>query len=169
MRKIKILTWPSASGKTTLAEALLRLPWWEKPINYTTRQPRNDKELDDYVFLTEKQYFKKMQNGDFLTTTSYSWNYYATWNINHLNDIVLVLAPDAREQVVSKCSSSHSIATYFLAIDEETQADRLMERDWVIDENRVSDIKTMTPSTNCILLEAIHPHSLLLNLLTNDI
>jgi guanylate kinase len=43
-----------------------------RPIQYTTRKPRNDKELDIYVFLTRTQFMDKLDNGDFAEFTEYN-------------------------------------------------------------------------------------------------
>ena len=55
-------------------ETLLRdyPDYFSRPIQYTTRQPRDDKELDIYVFLTQDQFFIKLANGDFAEFTEYN-------------------------------------------------------------------------------------------------
>jgi guanylate kinase len=60
----------SASGKTTLQEELLKRDW-NRPYNFTTRKPRSEEELDEYVFITKEQFFEKMEKGDFLENTNY--------------------------------------------------------------------------------------------------
>jgi guanylate kinase len=41
---------------------------YKQVVSFTTRKPRNDEELDTYVFLTRKQFARKMFNGDFMET-----------------------------------------------------------------------------------------------------
>jgi guanylate kinase len=48
-----------------------------KPLQFTTRKPRDDKELDDYVFLTKEQFIRKLDNGDFIEHIVYNGEYYA--------------------------------------------------------------------------------------------
>lgn len=45
---------------------------FKRPIQYTTRLPRDDSELDTYVFLTKPQFYTKLENGDFIEFTEYN-------------------------------------------------------------------------------------------------
>jgi len=49
---------------------------WKRPINFTTRKPRSEREKDEYVFIDEKTFMTKFANGDFLEHTNFNGNYY---------------------------------------------------------------------------------------------
>lgn len=49
---------------------------YNSSLNFTTREPRNEKELDDYVFLSKEQFLYKMEKGDFAEYTFYNGNWY---------------------------------------------------------------------------------------------
>ena len=120
MKTLVILTWPSWSGKTTLQQELLNR-WWSRPLNFTTRKPRTkerienlsssppwedflSEELDEYIFLTEWQYMKKLINWDFLEHTNWYGNWY--WMSKFLPewDVIAILDPVGRAQVMEKAA-----------------------------------------------------------------
>lgn len=90
---VALVTGPSASGKSTLQDALIK-KGWVRPINYTTRPPRNDKELDEYVFIDQDAFAKKARNGDFAEWTQYRRQLYAmTKYLDYSKDNVIVVDP----------------------------------------------------------------------------
>lgn len=168
MRRVMIITWVSASWKTTLQEKLLER-WWKRPINFTTRKPRNDFEYNEYVFLTREQFLEKLNNGDFLEFTNYWWNFYwvsnmfKTWKVegieirNNLgNDLCIILDPVWRAQVMEKLSRENiEIIDVYINISPELQRERLENRwDWE-DEviKRSNDFKWFHPTDKSIILD----------------
>lgn len=78
--KLFILYGPSGSGKSTLlAEIIKKMPThfiWPV-VTYTSRLPRaNEINGNDYYFISEKDFLKKLNSGFFIHTTNYSGNYY---------------------------------------------------------------------------------------------
>ena len=147
-KNLVIITWISASWKTTVQQ---ELEWrgWLKPINFTTREPRSDRELDEYVFLSREQFFKKLKNDDFLETTSYNWNNY--WISKHIfkdddsqEDMCVVLDPIWRATVLEKVvrwELECNLTTVYLDCSKDLQRKRLEERwDSVLEiRNRTKD------------------------------
>ena len=75
-----VISSPSGAGKTSICKELLRLDDKIRPsISVTTRKPRNN-ETDgiDYIFITEKDFNKKISNGSFLEYANVFNNKYGT-------------------------------------------------------------------------------------------
>lgn len=75
-----VISSPSGAGKTSICKELLRLDDKIRPsISVTTRKPRNN-ETDgiDYIFITEKDFNKKILNGSFLEYADVFNNKYGT-------------------------------------------------------------------------------------------
>ena len=75
-----VISSPSGAGKTSICKELLRLDDNIRPsISVTTRKPRNN-ETDgiDYIFITEKDFNKKISNGSFLEYANVFNNKYGT-------------------------------------------------------------------------------------------
>ena len=75
-----VISSPSGAGKTSICKELLRLDGKIRPsISVTTRKPRNN-ETDgiDYIFITEKDFNKKISNGSFLEYANVFNNKYGT-------------------------------------------------------------------------------------------
>jgi guanylate kinase len=64
-----IITGVSASGKTVLQEDMLQRGF-NKPINFTTREPRYEDEVDDYVFLDEDRFIYLLRKDIFIDHTN---------------------------------------------------------------------------------------------------
>lgn len=155
-KNIVILTWVSASWKTTLQEELQKRGW-KHPINFTTRKPRNDAELDNYVFITKEQFTKKLVKWDFLEYTIFNDNFY--WVSNTLtqnNKYIIILDPIWRAQVMEKLARKwQKPITFYLWIDESIQYDRLNKRWTTIEEinERMKDNLWFHPTPDCIHLD----------------
>ncbi|MGB2601020.1 MAG: guanylate kinase [Candidatus Omnitrophota bacterium] len=65
---IIIVSAPSGSGKTTIVSGLVEgLPDIKRSVSYTTRAPRQDeKDGIDYIFISQEEFKKKIENGEFL-------------------------------------------------------------------------------------------------------
>ncbi|HET8976303.1 MAG TPA: guanylate kinase [Solirubrobacterales bacterium] len=78
--KVFVITGPSGVGKGTLIAKLLdAVPELELSISATTREPRPG-EVDgrDYHFLTDGEFERRVDAGDFLEYATYSGNRYGT-------------------------------------------------------------------------------------------
>lgn len=150
MNNLLIITGISASGKTTLQDELLNR-WWKKPQNFTTRKPRSDNELDEYVFLDKDKYFIKMRNWDFMEHTNYNGNWYAISKYLPEWNICIVLDPVGREQVLEKVAREwldYNITCVYLDINKWLQEQRLTNR-WDSPEQkrmRKTDLQWFSPS-----------------------
>ena len=77
---IIIISAPSGSGKTTVVERLLaELPRVKRSISCTTRPPRQgEEEGRDYFFVSEGDFRRKIENGEFLEWEETFGNFYGT-------------------------------------------------------------------------------------------
>ena len=77
---IFILSAPSGTGKTTVCQLLKqKLPNLKLSISHTTREPREGETEDkDYHFISQNNFEKKIQNGEFLEWAKVFNNYYGT-------------------------------------------------------------------------------------------
>jgi len=76
-----ILAGPSGVGKSTLCERLVReVPGFERVITATTRAPRpNEVDGRDYHFLSEEEFCRRRDAGEFLETAKvHKGGYYGT-------------------------------------------------------------------------------------------
>ncbi len=154
--RIVIITGVSASWKTTLQEEMLK-NGWARPINFTTRKPRNEEELDEYVFLTKNQFLTKYWNWDFLEQTNYWWNFYGvSRHLPKWKNLCIVLDPVGRA-IVSEWFSRRGIEyeTYYLRISPETQEQRLFARGDDEEEviKRKRDFQWFSPTNKCVILD----------------
>lgn len=154
MNKIILLTWVSWSWKTTLQEHLMDKYGYVKPINYTTRKPRDkktileleenkqwwesldetpllewftSKELDEYIFCTKDQFELKMRNWDFAEFTMNYWEYYWILNqIDYSKDNCIIVDPVWAAVFRKKFLLEwREFTSVFLDISEEEQEYRL--------------------------------------------
>ena len=88
--KIFILSGPSGAGKTTLKQELLCLPSinFTYSISYTTRRPlQGEHNKKDYFFISEKQFQKKIEKGDFLEY-AFVYGYYCGTDRKYVENIL---------------------------------------------------------------------------------
>lgn len=75
-----IISAPSGSGKTTLCELLVKeVPRLVRSVSLTTRPPRRgETDGKDYIFVSEKEFRKKIENGSLLEWAKNFGYYYGT-------------------------------------------------------------------------------------------
>jgi guanylate kinase len=80
MAKVFVITGPSGVGKGTLIEQLLdRVPELELSVSATTREPRpGEEDGREYHFLSEAEFERRVEDGDFLEHAAYSGHRYGT-------------------------------------------------------------------------------------------
>lgn len=147
-----IITWVSWSWKTTIMRNLLRKypEIYGKPIQYTTRKPRSDSELDEYIFLTHEQFIKKLTNWDFIEYVEYNWELYAVsvyFDREKVN--IFIAEPVGRESLKKyfKLNWVKYVAAY-ISLDEDEVKKRLEQRGsnvWEI-KKRLNDFKYFSSS-----------------------
>lgn len=78
--RLFVISASSGTGKTTLARELLREDKnLIQSVSYTTRHPRPDeKNGQDYFFVTKKEFFAKMKKNGFLEWANVFGRYYGT-------------------------------------------------------------------------------------------
>ncbi|HNT26904.1 MAG TPA: guanylate kinase [bacterium] len=84
-----VISAPSGTGKTTLVTALRkRFPFLEQSVSCTTRPPRTgEKSGRDYLFLTEEEFRRRIDEGAFLEWAKVYGHYYGTpkdWLIDRI-------------------------------------------------------------------------------------
>ena len=80
MARVFVITGPSGVGKGTLIRTLLeRVPELELAVSATTRSPRPGEEDGvDYHFLTDEEFVRCVEAGDFVEHAAYSGRRYGT-------------------------------------------------------------------------------------------
>lgn len=105
--KLIIISGPSGSGKTTVVNELCKLePQLQRSISVTTREPREgEKDGIQYYFLSESEFKKKVEKGEFAEWAEYNSNYYGTLkatiknNLENNKEIVLAIDVQGAEQL----------------------------------------------------------------------
>ena len=80
MARVFVITGPSGVGKGTLIRTLIgRVPELELSVSATTRRPRaGETQGVDYHFLSDDEFERRVQSGDFVEHARYSGNRYGT-------------------------------------------------------------------------------------------
>ena len=79
MKKLLVLAGPSAVGKTTISDEIMRQNGkFTLSRSATTRAPRGDGHDDEYVYLTRDEFLTAIESGDILEHTEYSGDLYGT-------------------------------------------------------------------------------------------
>lgn len=141
------ITGNSWSGKSFLGEELIK-QGWKEVISFTTRPPRNDSELDRYVFVTDEMFEQLKAEWRFMESVEYKGNKYALSAHLPQSHCFAIVEPNGREQVLNWSWPFHKVHTTFIEISEEERRRRLLERDWNLD--RKND--NFAPTENCLIL-----------------
>ena len=79
MRKLLVIAGPSAVGKTTVSDEIIRQNSKITLIrSATTRAPRGDEHDSEYVYMTREKFASAIASGDILEHTEYSGELYGT-------------------------------------------------------------------------------------------
>jgi len=123
-----LITWNSASGKTSAGYELKKRGWKEL-LSFTTRKPRGDHELDEYVFLTKETFVSKNNAWHFLETVEYNWNFYWLTRFAPKWKVFAIVNEEGRNAVEENSFLlPHKLTKVFIDIDEETRKERLIKR-----------------------------------------
>ena len=128
-----VISSPSGAGKTSICKELLRLDDKIRPsISVTTRKPRNN-ETDgiDYIFITEKDFNKKISNGSFLEYANVFNNKYGTLAssteklLNNNYDVLFDIDWQGTQQL---SQNNNNILTIFILPPDKAEIERRLKK-----------------------------------------
>jgi len=135
IRKLVILSGPSGTGKTTLANLFEEnnREQYQTVRTVTTRTPRFAGE--PYIFTTETEFLKIMERDGFLETTCYNNALYGSpketveeiWQNNKTP--IWVINPNGRQQIIDRKYENIQVLSVFLVATPFLVYERLVERD----------------------------------------
>jgi guanylate kinase len=133
--KLLIIAGPSAGvGKDTILRMFLQKhPDWQKPLSVTTRLPRQgETHGSDYEFTNEKDFKKRVKDGEFLEWEETVGNLYGTPQ-KPLEDLLkanhsIILRKDVRGAISIKKKIPHAITVCLLTDDWQMLEERLRQR-----------------------------------------
>lgn len=122
-----VLAGASASGKTEVAKVLAKKYNIEKVITTTTR-PKRIHEVDgaDYFFISNEEFLKKIQDGDFVEYTEYNGHYYGSSKDQISSNKCIVIDP--KGMAAYRHLNDKRIVIFFLDSLEKTRYKRMLER-----------------------------------------
>lgn len=136
---------PSGSGKTSICRAVLdKTQGIENSISTTTRSPRGaEKNEVDYYFVSEEEFLKKIEAGDFIEHASFSSKRYGTEKINiarsanNGNDLLL----DIEVQGVSQLKNlyKNQVVTIFVFPPSFTELEKRIRGRGTEDESKIQE------------------------------
>jgi guanylate kinase len=128
-----VISSPSGAGKTSICKELLRLDNNIRPsISVTTRKPRNN-ETDgiDYIFITEKDFNKKISNESFLEYANVFNNKYGTLAssteklLNNNYDVLFDIDWQGTQQL---SQNNNNILTIFILPPDKAEIERRLKK-----------------------------------------
>ena len=78
MKRAIIIVGASGVGKTTVANVILENPQFCLVRSATTRKPREDGNVSEYIYLSSEEFGDAVKNGEMLEFTEYGGNFYGT-------------------------------------------------------------------------------------------
>lgn len=151
-QNLVLLTWNSASGKSSIWRKL-KEQGWKEVLSFTTRVPRGDYELDEYVFLTEKQFKEKQKLGHFIESIEYNWHYYALSAYMPYDNMFAIVNPHGRTEVEeNQHLFPHSLTKFFIDIDDNVRLERLKKRGDSLPNIKQRMLDNFKPTKNCVIV-----------------
>ena len=133
--KLFVISGPSGSGKSTLAKRAVAQTKMELSISATTRAPgANEVEGKDYYFLSEEDFLRKVEAGEFLEYAQVFDNYYGTptkpvqEKLVQGKGVVLEIDVQGAQQVFGKLSAGQAEGILILPPNEKELRRRLQGR-----------------------------------------
>jgi guanylate kinase len=124
MGRLLILEGPSGAGKTEAMKLLVRNTPVVKPITCTTRDMRpGEVNGIDYHFLTEQEFVKGMENGEFIETIVYAGNRYGT----RYKDLMKLIEQDMDVVLIMEINGAKKIKETFPEFTEIVHLERPFE------------------------------------------
>lgn len=154
---IVLITWVSWSWKTTLQNKLIERGW-SRPNNITTRKPRSDEELDEYIFVDRDRAYWLIKKWVLLEFTKFNWEIY--WIIKSTSydwNISIIVDPIWRAMIMEKFNREWiAYKTLYIDISEEEQLKRLNDR-YKWNEELITQRKLdrwwFHPTPNCTVVD----------------
>lgn len=131
--QIFVYTGPDGSGRKTISKMVATMFDMETVISYTTRPPRHyEKDGEDYHFVSEEEFMKMKDNGEFLEHVEIEGFHYGIREEdvvkafeNH-NLIYLTLNPEGAEKL--KKMYGDKVMRIFIYADRDTVIERQRAR-----------------------------------------
>ena len=131
-----ILSSPSGAGKTTLVKLLSKNRNFFVSISHTTRKPRqNEVRGKDYHFVSDEEFKRMINNGEFLEYAKVFNNFYGTTRspvIQSLEDgknVIFDIDWQGADQIKNKKLNYKLITFFLLPPSKEVLFERLSNRD----------------------------------------
>ena len=144
-RSILILVGPSAVGKTTVANELVKSYGYFSFIrSLTTRPPRGDGHDDEYLYTTREGFLREIECGGVLEHTEYEGTLYGTprseiERIFNDGKIPLLVLDINGARSLTERGGDFSTCALYLTVEDEVLRERLTQR-YLSGEVKQSDI-----------------------------
>ncbi len=131
-----ILSSPSGAGKTTLVKLLSKKKNFYVSVSHTTRKPRpNEVDGIDYLFVTDEEFKRLINNQEFLEYAKVFDNYYGTTrtpviqNLEKNQNVIFDIDWQGADQIKNKKMDYKLITFFILPPSKKVLFERLSNRD----------------------------------------
>lgn len=115
-----ILVGHSASGKTSIANDLIKRYGFKKFITYTTRKMRVGEVNDvDYHFVSKEEFIKMKDDNEFIETMEYNDNFYGS-SYRDVGDNKVLIVDVRGANYFSELNNDNNVFFYVYCNEEET-------------------------------------------------
>ncbi|MEK6553392.1 MAG: guanylate kinase [Bacteroidota bacterium] len=139
--KLYVFSAPSGSGKTTIVRDVLKnFPEFVFSVSATTRKRRSsEKEGVDYFFISEEEFNKKIDTGEFVEWEKFYDYYYGTLKNfvdgNLAKGLSTVFEVDVKGALSIKKAYKNSVLIFIAPPSIDALKDRLIKRNTETDED----------------------------------
>lgn len=133
-----ILVGPSASGKTEIANILIKKYNMKRVVTYTTRPIRvNEVDKVSYNFISVDEFISLRDKDEFVETTYYNGNYYGTRKKDISFEKIVILDPNGLSTFTEKMRDK--VFSVYIDTAEAIRRKRMIERldDYELIEKRI--------------------------------
>jgi len=142
-----VVSSPSGGGKTTIVKKLInKMPGIRQSVSYTTRPPRSGEENGkDYIFISEEEFDRKIQDGEFLEWENNFGHYYGTSSqqiakaMSEGDDVIMSI--DVRGGLNVKAKMPESVSVFIMPPSIEELVARLEKRNTEAKDQRETRLK----------------------------